>query len=220
MSNLVCDFSPLRIARKWKEDLIEKLKSSNSTCVFHEVDAHNIVPVWRASGKLELAARTIRPKINAQLEYYLSEFPKLEVQNPSILNSSMQTQLATGINWEAANEIIDQLQPLDEVSWIKPGEDEALTALNKFVSLDIISYANARNDPNANAQSNLSPYLHFGQLSAQRAVLEANKVRQQYPLSVGMCSVFVMPQLLLFLIPYSYCCRCIHRGVGNSTRCD
>ena len=28
-----------------------------------------------------------------------------------------------------------------------------------------------RNDPNANAESNMSPYLHFGQLSAQQMAL-------------------------------------------------
>ncbi len=38
---------------------------------FHEVDAHNIVPVWEASNKRETGARTIRPKINRQLGEYL-----------------------------------------------------------------------------------------------------------------------------------------------------
>jgi deoxyribodipyrimidine photo-lyase len=32
-----------------------------------ETDAHNIIPCWLASDKLEFAARTIRPKINRQL---------------------------------------------------------------------------------------------------------------------------------------------------------
>lgn len=30
----------------------------------HEVDAHNVVPVWVTSEKLEYAARTIRTKIH------------------------------------------------------------------------------------------------------------------------------------------------------------
>ncbi len=38
---------------------------------FHEVDAHNIVPVWEASQKRETGARTIRPKIHKQLGEYL-----------------------------------------------------------------------------------------------------------------------------------------------------
>jgi deoxyribodipyrimidine photo-lyase len=32
---------------------------------FHEVDAHNVVPVWVASDKREYGARTIRPKVGA-----------------------------------------------------------------------------------------------------------------------------------------------------------
>lgn len=38
-----------------------------------------------------------------------------------------------------------------------------------------------RNDPNnTEAVSNLSPYLHFGQLSAQRTAMEASKLRSKY----------------------------------------
>lgn len=48
-----------------------------------KVDAHNIVPVWHASPKLEVAARTIRTKINSQLPTFLSDFPKLEDQEIS-----------------------------------------------------------------------------------------------------------------------------------------
>lgn len=44
----------------------------------HEVDAHNVVPVWTASNKLEYSAKTIRPKINRQLNEYLIDFPELQ----------------------------------------------------------------------------------------------------------------------------------------------
>lgn len=36
-----------------------------------------------------------------------------------------------------------------------------------------------RNDPNANAESNLSPYLHYGQLSAQLMALEVSKQKDK-----------------------------------------
>ena len=38
---------------------------------FHEVDTHNIVPVWEASTKRETGARTIRTKIHKALGEYL-----------------------------------------------------------------------------------------------------------------------------------------------------
>lgn len=44
-SLLVTDFAPLRLGRAWREGVAEKLEVP-----FHEVDAHNVVPCWVASG--------------------------------------------------------------------------------------------------------------------------------------------------------------------------
>jgi len=48
--------------------------------------------------------------------------------------------------------------------------------LKSFIDKKLPRYADMRNDPSRDGQSNLSPYLHFGQLSAQRAALEADNV--------------------------------------------
>jgi deoxyribodipyrimidine photo-lyase len=58
------------------------------------------------------------------------------------------------------------------VSWINPGEDEALKTLRFFVSNKLNEYKKQRNDPNEYGCSQLSPYLHFGQISAQRVAIE------------------------------------------------
>lgn len=59
---LVCDYSPLRLSREWKTQVSEKLglREQQLAIPIVEVDAHNVVPVWVASNKLEYAARTIR----------------------------------------------------------------------------------------------------------------------------------------------------------------
>lgn len=44
-SLLVTDFSPLRLGRQWREGVAGALEVP-----FHEVDAHNVVPCWVASG--------------------------------------------------------------------------------------------------------------------------------------------------------------------------
>ena len=44
IGTLITDFDPLKIKRKWKEDVAEKIDIP-----FYEVDAHNIVPCWRTS---------------------------------------------------------------------------------------------------------------------------------------------------------------------------
>ena len=44
-----------------------------------------------------------------------------------------------------------------------------------FLQTKLALYAEKRNDPNQKGQSDLSPYLHFGHLSAQRIALEVRK---------------------------------------------
>lgn len=51
-SLLVTDFAPLRLGRQWREAVSEQLEVP-----FHEVDAHNVVPVWVASGAVAVLAR-------------------------------------------------------------------------------------------------------------------------------------------------------------------
>lgn len=67
--------SPLREVRKCKEEICERV---SELVTVHEVDAHNVVPLWVASDKLEYSARTIRGKINKKLPEYLVDFPDIE----------------------------------------------------------------------------------------------------------------------------------------------
>ena len=73
---LVTDFSPLRANRQARSRLVGLL-----AVPFHEVDAHNVVPCWMASPKLEYAAYTFRPKLNRLLSDFLVPFPDL-VKHP------------------------------------------------------------------------------------------------------------------------------------------
>ena len=74
-SLLVTDFSPLSQVKKCKEEICKRVGDSVAV---HEVDAHNVVPAWVASDKLEYGARTIRSKINKKLPEYLIDFPILQ----------------------------------------------------------------------------------------------------------------------------------------------
>lgn len=160
---LVTDFDPLKIKRQWKDAVLRQL-----TIPCEEVDGHNIVPCWIASPKAEYGAHTIRPKINRKLPRYLTEYPRFRRPARSIASakSTQWNEIRTRLKVDTA------VQPVD---WIRPGERAALKALKTFARKGIIAYTNGRNDPNQDAQSGLSPYLHFGQLSAQRVALEVLK---------------------------------------------
>ncbi len=158
---VICDFNPLRISRKWKRDAATAL-----TCPLIEVDAHNIIPCWEASDKQEFAARTLRPKIHKKLPEFLTDLPTLR-KHPH------DWPLATEpIDWNKARDSLKIDTGITPVTRFEPGEKAAGRLLQSFIKNKLGEYDNLRNDPNASAQSDLSPYLHFGQISPQRVTLE------------------------------------------------
>ena len=158
---LVTDFDPLRLKRQWKEAM-----AKNLDIPFFEVDAHNIVPCWVASIKQEYGAYTLRPKIFRALPEFLDEFPPLQKQEVA------WGEPAALIDWQRilAGLSVDRTVP--EVSGFKPGERAAWAVFQDFLKNKLSDYPEARNDPTRDGQSNLSPYLHFGQISGQRIALE------------------------------------------------
>lgn len=62
---------------------------------------------------------------------------------------------------------------------------------NGFLTKRLKSYSVDRNNPlKPKALSGLSPYLHFGQISAQRCATEARKVRMLCPQVCGLKACF------------------------------
>jgi len=161
---LVSDFDPLRIKMEWKKEVVNRLEIP-----LYEVDTRNIVPCWVASPKQEYAAYTLRPKIHRSLPEFLEEFPKLQV-HPFTWSGKVKS-----INWKNVVGSLEVNRDVSEVDWLEPGERAARQRLNHFLKNKLEEYAEKRNDPNEGSVSHLSPYLHFGQISAQRVALELNK---------------------------------------------
>jgi len=158
-SMLVRDFNPLKYSKVWNKQLLDEIEIP-----IYEVDAHNVVPVWVASKKQEFGAYTIRPKIHKLLPDYLEDFSKLP-----IFKNNLRLKR---VNWGSIRSKIDFDKSIKSVTWIKSGEKAGKMALKRFIDDGLRGYALGRNDPVVSAQSGLSPYFHFGQLSAQRAALE------------------------------------------------
>lgn len=147
--------------------MLEKLPKDIPLC---QVDAHNIVPVWEASPKQEYAARTIRPKITNQLSTFLTDFPPL-VAHPH----NTGVDLGKNTDWAEVERSLRVDTSVGPVKWARGGTSHALVTLKSFCSERLKLFSDARNDPNKNALSNLSPWLHFGHISAARCVLEVQK---------------------------------------------
>ncbi|MGE3278570.1 MAG: deoxyribodipyrimidine photo-lyase [Candidatus Altimarinota bacterium] len=161
IGGVVTDFTPLRLPRKWRESIAKQLKVP-----MVEVDTRNIVPVWEASPKLEFGAYTLRPKIHKKLDEFLEEFPKLAKHSPE------WQKKVKAVDWAKVEQFLEMDRSVEPVDWIKPGEKAAHRMLKKFLEQKLPDYEK-RNDPNEDVLSNLSPYLHFGMISAQRVALEA-----------------------------------------------
>ncbi len=164
VSVIVSDFDPLKIKRKWKKEV-----GDNIDIPFYEVDAHNIVPCRYVSDKQEFAAYTLRPKIHKHLPEFLAEPPALEKMKRFMAFSS------DPVDWEKVYGGLGVDRSIGAVEWINPGEHSAHQTLKDFLEEKFDKYAEERNDPVKDAQSGLSPYLHFGQISAQRAAIEVKK---------------------------------------------
>ncbi|GFH13537.1 photolyase/cryptochrome alpha/beta domain-containing protein, partial [Haematococcus lacustris] len=130
------------------------------------------------------AARTIRPKVHKALPEFLVPFPATPTA-PAAWARTPGLLQPEPVDWEGLlREVLARGAEVPEVVWCVPGEAAARAALDGpagFLSpARLALYAAKRNDPNAQALSNMSPYLHYGQIAPARAALEAAKHRARY----------------------------------------
>jgi len=156
---VVTDFSPLKVVRGWKEKVAKHIDVP-----LYEVDAHNIVPCLVVSQKQEYAARTLRPKIHKLLPKFLVSYPEIEKQKIlSVVHS---------LDWQKLREQCKVKQDKFDCKKYSAGEGAASKQLDSFIAHSLNGYSIQRNDPTLDGQSNFSPYLHFGHISAQEIALK------------------------------------------------
>ncbi len=151
-SILVMDRGYTRTQRRWREDISKQVSIPVQT-----VESDIVVPVETASPKEEYAARTLRPKIKRSLSRFLKPVEEIELRRRSEIKSG--------------KDHLDLISKLDIDRTISPssvykgGRKEALRHLKDFLKNGLNCYSGRSNDPNSGCMSNLSPYLHFGQIS-------------------------------------------------------
>jgi deoxyribodipyrimidine photo-lyase len=163
----VVDRGYLRMERQWREEVARGID-----CPLIQVETNVVVPLEQASPKEEYAARTIRPRIKRQLEKYLIPLRKVPLKRDS-LKLNFRTLDLAGLDG------LLTCLPLDRgagrVRTYVGGTGEAKKRLREFIDRKLAAYAEMRNDPNMDAVSGMSPYLHFGQISPLNIALEVLK---------------------------------------------
>jgi deoxyribodipyrimidine photo-lyase len=157
---MVTDFDPLRSKRRW----IEEVRQGTKVTIY-EVDSHNIIPCWLASNKREWAAATFRLKVRRLLPVFLPELGPTK-------RPRLPWREFVRTDWRVALASLHVEERGPELNWIVPGPKAASDALKNLIVSRLEGYAERRNDPTIEGQSDLSPFLHFGQISPHRVAWE------------------------------------------------
>lgn len=166
-SALICDRGYLRFQEEWRRRVAEQAE-----CAVIRVETDAVVPVETASDHEEYSAATLRRKLGPLLSAYLVP---LEEEPARVDSTGMKFD---GIDISDIDGVLENMnidKSVQSVDGYRGGTSEAMARLRDFIDNKMDLYADSRNDPNAELQSGLSPYLHFGQLSPLAAALEVNQ---------------------------------------------
>jgi deoxyribodipyrimidine photo-lyase len=173
---VVTDDYPTFVARHHNHRVPQKLDVA-----YYGVDSSCIVPMKRIE-KREYAAYTIRPKIQRLLPEYLRASDKVHVKHrfeSQIPNSH------TEVNKDRIGELVASCEVDHSVApslTFRGGRLAAEKRLQHFLQNNLKRYAKDRNQPSEHATSEMSPYLHFGQLSSLEIALAVRDYARDHKL--------------------------------------
>ncbi len=166
---VVVDGGYTRIQRQWRQQVAKNLE-----CPLIEVESDCIVPPSVTTDKQEFGAYTIRRKINRNVGAFLSA-----VKLPKAARSAERLELSLPDFSGDIDDLLEQMKldrSVPAVSQTLGGAQQAERKLLEFLENKLGRYAQDSRDPSIDGLSGLSPYLHFGQISAnaiaRRVLLE------------------------------------------------
>ncbi|NBC96541.1 MAG: deoxyribodipyrimidine photolyase [Deinococcus-Thermus bacterium] len=169
---VVCDRGYLRHQRAWRDRVAEEAGKA-----VVQVEGDVVVPVETVSDKVEYAARTIRPKLTRLWPDFLAP-----VADATPGKNSLPLDVTGDLDLrdpEAALADLTVDRSVGRVDRFTGGTAEARRRLEAFVADGMAGYAAARSDPAHPQSTNLSPYLHFGQISPVEIVRRAERARAE-----------------------------------------
>ncbi|HEX2571484.1 MAG TPA: deoxyribodipyrimidine photo-lyase, partial [Polyangia bacterium] len=163
---LVGDENPLRETETWREHVAAQL-----AVPFFTVDADVVVPTALISRE-QFAARTLRPRIHRLLPTYLVPGKEPVARRrwppaPALPGLDPRGDLLAG--WGPEGTRFDR--SVAPVAGFRGGAAEGEALLERFIRERLDGYHHRRNRPELPGTSQLSPYLHFGQLGPRQVAL-------------------------------------------------
>lgn len=159
-AGIVCDRAYLPPLAAWRTAI-----AATAPCAVWQVETELVVPADVASERVEVAARTLRSRLMRHLTEHLevnTEAPVQSAEPPTLAGESLADLdgLCRGIDADRRPEPVTR--------FFTGGHAGAEQALDRFMRTALDGYAVRRRHPEAGAVSHLSPYLQYGQISAQR----------------------------------------------------
>ncbi|WP_417740303.1 deoxyribodipyrimidine photolyase [Rosistilla oblonga] len=151
-----------------------RLVSRQVDVAMQAVDSNGLLPI-RATEKVFARAHDFRRFLQKNLKPHLSEMPKLAPLQGFRLSPPPPIPDAILERWPEATDTLLQASP-EQLSALPIDHDvgpaafdggsvAAAATLDSFISQRLPRYGEDRNQPESDASSGLSPYLHFGQIS-------------------------------------------------------
>ncbi len=169
-ARLVVDRGYLRHQVQWRRSVAE-----GAPCRVDQVETDVVVPIEVVSDKAEHAARTIRPKIHAQLDAFLVDLTTTPLERDGTdLADRAATETADRFERLAvadaeAGELAGRLDIDTSVPAVSAlysgGTTQAKRVLREFLDTKFMGYEAHRNQPQTDYVSHMSKYLHFGHVS-------------------------------------------------------
>ena len=154
---VIVDKGYLRILKQWYMDVASKLD-----CPLIQVEDNVVVPVELASKKEEYSAATLRPKIRKQRHFFLRS---LKENQPKRISLDIEIESMNLTNIKALISTMNIDSSVKTCENFRGGSSEAERYLDLFLERKLAKYPERRNDPTEDVLSNMSPYLHYGQIS-------------------------------------------------------
>ncbi len=154
---IITDRGYLSLQRKWRKQVASKIQ-----CPLIQIESDVIVPIEQVTDKEAYSAASLRPNINRLLNTYL-----VPIKKHSLKNKSIDLKFDS-FDIEDTGQAISKLnidRSVKKVDIFCGGTSQAKKHLKIFLKYRLDKYGQHSNDPNAQVLSNMSPYLHFGQIS-------------------------------------------------------
>ncbi|KAG0437259.1 Deoxyribodipyrimidine photo-lyase [Dictyocoela muelleri] len=173
IGTIIVDYCPLKKCLEFVETL-KKLNLALYSC-----DSHNLVPCKLLKTYVR-TSKAVKVRLYDRYSEFLKDFSSLRKHKYNKKRKEIPIKIPKNISRPEYFELLKNkfgkmYKEEHVVKDFKGGYSEGMRQVELFFNERFHKYDKERNNPNTNALSNLSPWLHAGHISAQKVILMASK---------------------------------------------